>query len=108
MTAHCSPNLDRMLYFVLCRYGKAASWAERDVTDMDQRTTIAQIRSGDLPNVVTVLECNPVEHVCSDVTEEVMKLAGRWDFDPPHLSPSERLEAMRDHCRDQRKNEVVG
>lgn len=63
---------DKMIYFVLCAYGSGQAWAERDPANMSRRETIIDIRSGELPNVLQVLECNPVEHICSDVTAELL------------------------------------
>jgi len=99
---------DRMIYLCLCRYGRhGLAWAERDAGLTNQRDTIADIRSGQLSDVVQVIELNYVEFTSRDVTEDILKLAGRWDFDPPRLSPSERLEAMRDRVMDYRKHGVV-
>lgn len=69
---HPQANPDLMIYFVQCRYKSGLAWAERDPANMSRRDTIADICSGELPDVVTVLECNSVEHVCSDVTEDIL------------------------------------
>lgn len=63
---------DLMIYFVLCQYKSGLAWTERDPANMDRANTIADICSGELPDVVTVLECNPVEHICSDVTADIL------------------------------------
>ena len=106
MPAHCRINPDRMIYFCLCDYGRhGLEWVARNPANMDHKDTVADIRSGELPNVVQVVELNVAEFSSRDVTEDILKLAGCWDFDPPLLSPSERLEAMADHCRAYRKHE---
>jgi hypothetical protein len=64
--------MDLMLYFVLCQYNSGPAWAERDPANMNRRETVIDIRSGELPNVLMVLECNPVEKICRDVTEDVL------------------------------------
>lgn len=74
MTAFCAPNSDRMIYFVLCDFGKLGrEWVARDPANMTRKETIIDIQSGELPNVVTVLECNPFENICNDVTEDIMR-----------------------------------
>jgi hypothetical protein len=93
-------NPDLMIYFVLVRYKSGLSWAERDPANMSRRDTIADIMTGDLANVVTILECNPVEHVCSDVTEDILAAAGVFVTDDP---PANKIEWLNDHRRDQRK-----
>lgn len=65
-------NTDRMIYFVLCQYGAGAAWAERDPSNMSRAETIIDIRSGELPDVLQILECNSAEHICSDVTGEML------------------------------------
>jgi hypothetical protein len=100
MSAHCSINPDRMIYFVLCRYRDGLAWAERDAGRTNKRDTVLDITNGALPNVVQVIELNYVEFTSRDVTED---FAVYQDF-VPHLTPSERLAALHDHQRDLRKH----
>jgi len=72
MTAHCALNPDRMLYFVLCRYGSGLAWAERDADRMGYKNTIDDIQSGELPNVVQVIEVNVAEIISRDVTGDMI------------------------------------
>lgn len=65
-------NMDRSFYFVLCQYKSGLAWAEREPANMTRRETVIDIRSGELPDVVRVLECNPVEGICRDVTEDIL------------------------------------
>src|SRR5436305_459415 len=92
-------NPDQMIYFVLCRYKSGLAWAERDPANMSRRDTIADIMTGELPNVVTVLECNPVEHVCSDVTEDILADAGVFVTDDPPLTGQDKADWLMDHGR---------
>jgi hypothetical protein len=101
-------NSDLMIYFVQCRYNSGIAWAERDSANMSRRDTIADIMTGDLSNVIQVLECNPVEHVCSDVTEDILSEAGVFvTDDTPPLTGQDAISARWDHERDQRKHERV-
>jgi hypothetical protein len=70
-------NNDTMIYFVMCQYKSGPAWAERDPANMSRRETVIDIRSGELPNVLMVLECNPVEGICHDVTEDVIEEANQ-------------------------------
>jgi hypothetical protein len=100
-------NMDRMQYFVLCQYKSGLSWAERDPANMDRKNTIEDICSGELPDVVMVLECNPVEIICRDVTEDILADAGVFvTDDPPRLSGQDSIDWQRDRARDERKVRV--
>jgi hypothetical protein len=62
---------DHMVYFVLCGPG---TWLpERKLSDMDRATTVRDIATGQFEGVVQVLECNPVEGICNDVTADMMR-----------------------------------
>lgn len=100
-------NPDTMIYFCLVRYKSGLQWAERDPANMSRRDTIADIMTGDLKNVVTILECNPVEHLCSDVTEDILSEAGVFVTDEAPLTGQDKIEWLNDHRRDQRKHERV-
>lgn len=102
-----SLNPDRMIYFVLCQYKSGVEWTARDPANMSRRDTIADIITGDLANVVTVLECNPVENICNDVTDDILAEAGVVvEIDAP-ITGQDRIDWQRDHARDQRKHERV-
>ena len=79
MTVHCAPPLrqDVIRYFVLCEYKSGLAWAERATHNMSRKETLIDIRSGELPNVQQILECNPFEHICSDVTYDEDFIAAR-------------------------------
>ena len=96
---------DVFTYFVLADFGKAGlAWVERSVNDADRKTTVADITSGQWGEVMTILECNPAENICNDVTEELLREAGRWD-EP--LEPIDAQAARFDHTRDLRKHEAA-
>lgn len=62
---------DQMSYIVLCASRDGGTCvAERDIADLDFKTTVADIATGQIEDMVQVIECNPVEGTCLDVTEE--------------------------------------
>lgn len=111
MTCKCAPipNPDRMTYLVLVRFRDCLAWAEREVGDTDRATTVDHIRSGNLSNVVTVMECNPVEGICRDVTEEICAEAERArEPDEVESFRQHLIDYQRDHDRDLLKHGVHG
>lgn len=108
MTARPAPNPpvgDNMIYFVLCDYRSGRQWAARDPSNMDRKSTFRDIRSGELPNVVAVLECNPVENICNDVTDDVLPECFAASVAPP-LSGQDKIDWQRDHERALRRETV--
>lgn len=100
-------NNDRMIYFVQVDFGKLGpAWVERSPADMDRKTTIADIASGQFSEIVQILECNPAEHICSDVTEELLREAF-GECDEPTMTSIERMADAWDHARDLRKHSEV-
>jgi len=71
--------------------------------EITRREVVARIKSGEYRDVVFIHHVRPDIGV-EDVTDEIMAEASIPDI---VLSPSERLEAMRDHVRDSLKHEVV-
>lgn len=71
---------DHNTFLILCRARSGALYlAERDLADCDRQSTIQQIASGEFPDLVQVLEFNPVEGWSRDVTEDVaMEVSTRW------------------------------
>lgn len=102
-------NPDTMQYFVLCRFKAGLEWVARDPANMSRRDTIADICSGELPDVVTVLECNPVEKICNDVTEDILAECLKANFialgekffadEIAPLTGQDRIDWERDHER---------
>lgn len=68
---------DRMIYFVQVDFGGeiGLSWVERDPARMDRKSTAADIADRQFGYIEQIIECNPVEHICSDVTSELMREA---------------------------------
>ena len=62
---------DHMVYFVLCGPGTYAP--ERNLSDMDRATTVRDIAKAQFEDVIQVLECSPAEHVCNDVTADILR-----------------------------------
>ena len=64
---------DRMIYLVTT-YSKDGNYlVERRLSDLDRKTTIKDIASGEIEDLVQVLECNPVEGICRDVTTDIAR-----------------------------------
>src|SRR5438445_377482 len=96
-------NLRIPSYYVVMRdYGSDGREAVVD-PEVTRREVISRVASGEYKNILFIhhIRADGVE----DVTEEIMDAAGVPDVvtGPPRLSPSERLEAMRDRVRDYRK-----
>jgi len=64
---------DQMTYIAVCNSKTGNYVRERDVADTDRRTTVADIASGEIEDVVQILELNPVEGTCRDVTEDIAR-----------------------------------
>lgn len=108
MTAYCSRAPDPLLHFILCDFGKnGREWIARDVGRMNRADTVEDIRSGEIKNVVRVLECSLEGPICRDVSEDILRAADRWNDSDPPLSGTERVNWLHDRTRDHRKNEVA-
>lgn len=92
-------NLDRTFYSVICDLGKCLYTPETDLADMSLGRIIEDVRAGQLEDVRAVLEFNPAEGWCNDVTGVVLEAAF-----PEHTGTSEtdwsdyrgeRLDARR-------------
>jgi len=66
---------DRMFYFVLADYGdRGLAFIEADVGRNSLRRVIVDIATGEIAAPpLQILECNPVEHVCNDITTDVAR-----------------------------------
>jgi hypothetical protein len=96
---------DRMIYVVVSARKDGALLPERNVCDLDRITTIKDIADGQFGEVDQVLECNPVEGTCRDVTDDILTAAGLNDEAP--LSNADYQNWRWDHERDHHKNLVV-
>ena len=93
-------------FFVVMRdYGRDGREAICD-PEVTRREVISRVASGEYKDIVFILHVVPGE-IPEDVTDEILDAAGMTDAVLPHLSPSERLEAMRDRVMDYRKHGVV-
>lgn len=107
MSAHCAPTApcpDKMVYFVLARFSGGDAWVERDVERVNLADTIDDIRTGQIANVIQVIEVNIAEIISRDVTEDVMKAAGKWIDESPPLFGTDRVNWLHDRARDARKH----
>lgn len=102
--------IDQVLYFIECDFGKLGrSFVEIDRDRNSRKSVIEDIACGEHRDVVTVLELNPVEGHCRDVTTEILGEASFavamraidevLSFDPP--------ATIFDHARDLRKVEIA-
>lgn len=70
-----SLNLDRSFFSVICDLGNCFYAAEHDLGEMNLAQIIEDVRSGQLERVQAVMEFNPVEGWCNDVTAPVLAAA---------------------------------
>lgn len=83
--------MDKMLYLVICSDKGEHYVAERELSEMDSGTTLKDIAAGEFTNLASVLVFNPVEHVCSDVTEEFARsVMNLWASNGEPLSSWQR------------------
>ncbi|MGB6080273.1 MAG: hypothetical protein WBF99_12515 [Xanthobacteraceae bacterium] len=66
---------DRMIYVVIVAHSGGDFLPEQNVSELGRKTVVSNIASDQYSDVVQVLECNPAEHLCNDVTAEVMREA---------------------------------
>jgi hypothetical protein len=66
-------SIDQTLYFIECDFGKLGrSFVEIDRDRNTRASVIEDIAAGEHRDVVTVLQLNPVEGHCRDVTTEIL------------------------------------
>jgi len=96
-----------VLYFVICQFKDGRASVERDTTRMNRADTIEDIRSGELSNVVTVIETEISAGHSRDVTADILAEAEelRAQDRSPIMSALDRLLADLDHDRDERKHQ---
>ncbi|WP_299473324.1 hypothetical protein [uncultured Roseibium sp.] len=96
------PNLDTSFFSIICELGSSLYTPEIELTDMRRLQLVEDIRNGQIENVRAVLEFNPEEGWCNNITEEV--LAEATDDDRSANAGSvenwsnyetERIEAQR-------------
>lgn len=100
-----NPNI---LYFVICTHKGARYIPERDTADMNREATLRDLRSGELQDVVSVIEIEFADTGISsrDVTiSMVMEAALLNSMETPAI---DRQSARFDHNQDERKNYQEG
>jgi hypothetical protein len=103
MCARCAPEPDTITVLCLVRYSTGLAYAERAPDRANLQDTIADIKSGDLKNVVRVIEFNTAEFSSRDITEDVIC---SFQDEYEHPEPLAMMLAEWDHARDLRKHEV--
>jgi hypothetical protein len=63
-------TLDRMLFLVVSDHESGPIIWEVELSQMDRATVAKDIRDGQYADVLHVIEFNPVEHICREVTRE--------------------------------------
>jgi hypothetical protein len=63
-------NLDRMMYLVISDHKDGPIIWEIQLHRMDRATVARDLRHGQYEDVLAVLEINPVEGICREVTNE--------------------------------------
>ncbi|WP_428647787.1 hypothetical protein [Roseibium sp.] len=95
-------NLDTSFFSVVCELGGDLYVPETDLQDMTWKRIVADIRSGQFERVKAVLEFNPAEGWCNDVTGDVMTAA----FPAEEVTATDRREInwsdYRSECLDGR------
>ena len=100
------PN--QVLYFVISSSGSGRYIPERDTADMTREATLRDLRSGELQDVVSVIEIEFADAGLSsrDVTiSMVMEAALLNSMETPAI---DRQSARFDHNQDERKNYQEG
>lgn len=69
------PNLDTAIFSVICEIESCLYTPEFELADMHKHKLVDDIRNGQIEQVRAVLEFNPVEGWCNDITEDVLREA---------------------------------
>lgn len=69
------PNLDTSIFSVICELENCLYTPEFELADMRKQILISDIRNGQYEQVKAVLEFNPAEGWCNDITEDVLSEA---------------------------------
>lgn len=62
---------DQMVYIVIVKHSGGAFMPEQNVSQMDRKTVARDIADAQYDDLLQVLECNPAEGTCRDVTEDI-------------------------------------
>ncbi len=89
---------DQMAYIIVCAHKDGAYLPERNVSDLDRKTLVKDIAEGQHTDMIQVLEINPVEKLCSDVTEAIAwEVCQQWAAEGEPLSDWQR-DFVEQHC----------
>ena len=99
--------MDRTLYFIECAFRSGNAFVEIERHRMSRQQIVDDILHGQYTDVVTVLECNPAEHICDDITEDVLAEVAALQDDEPRLSGQNAQDWKWDRARDYRKHEAA-
>lgn len=64
---------DQMTYLVVCADKSGGYIPEKKLSDLDRKTLIKDIADGQHTEVIQVLEINPAEHICNDVSDDIFR-----------------------------------
>lgn len=92
-------NLDVSMFSIICELGDCLYQAETELHDMKLHRIIDDISKGQFENVKAVLEFNPVEGWCNDITDDVLNAVTALDEEPVRGNPAnystERIDGKR-------------
>lgn len=97
----------QVLYFVIAEYKGVRYVPERDTSRMSREKTLVDLRTGELENVVSIIETEITaggQISSRDVTASML-VEAELMRDP--IPPSDRLAALHDRAQDERKNWVA-
>lgn len=96
------PNLDTSIFSVICELGNCLYTPEFELSELRKYKLVEDIRNGQLEQVRAVLEFNPAEGWCCDITEDVINEAFPDRQDPNSDAPenwsdygAERIDSRR-------------
>lgn len=78
---------DQMIYLLVAADKGGAYLPERKLSDLDRATTVKDIAAGQYEDLIQVIELNPVEGTCRDVTEDIAwEVSAIWSANGEPLS----------------------
>lgn len=82
---------DQMIYLLVAADKGGAYLPERKLSDLDRATTVKDIAAGQYEDLIQVIELNPVEGICRDVTEDMAwEVSAIWSANGEPLSDWQR------------------
>jgi len=78
---------DQMIYLVAAGHKDGGYLPERKLSDLDRATTVKDVADGQYEDISQIIECNPVEGTCRDVTEDIAwEVSAIWSANGEQLS----------------------